>query len=328
MHRYCAGVSVEHYASLDKSPLPFNCSLCVQRKQAALIDDLKSTIAVLTAEVAELRAALAEQQQPVQDNSSDNDRSKWSDVVTRRPRRRPVRAGPATQSQNRTTSGNNQGMGAADACGSRCSVNVTQQRVATRLRVTVPGVRKVWGTKKDATTTVVLRTIRQLTKIDPEKRLTVKRKFQEGGPGRRDRWWFLIRGYEAVLGELENLWNSVSLQVGWKLEMCTKPSDDESEMDGGTNANESEHVHANLNPNNEESNGAQKGSNSTNSPPLPNTNNPGMSRVTRSNQPNNMQTSNVDVNNTNSSQYDSDAHNSHHNPVSTPCSDNNIFLDK
>ena len=57
MHRYCVGVSVEHYASLDKSPLPFNCSLCVQRKQAALIDDLKSTNAALTAEVAELRAA-------------------------------------------------------------------------------------------------------------------------------------------------------------------------------------------------------------------------------------------------------------------------------
>ena len=51
MHRYCAGVSVEHYytvyESLDQSPLPFNCSLCVQRKQAAQIDELKSTIAVL-----------------------------------------------------------------------------------------------------------------------------------------------------------------------------------------------------------------------------------------------------------------------------------------
>ena len=37
-------------------------------------------------------------------------------------------------------------------------------------RVTVPGVKRVWGTKKDASTTVVLQTIRQLTKIDPEKK--------------------------------------------------------------------------------------------------------------------------------------------------------------
>ena len=161
--------------------------------------------------------------------------------------------------------------------------------------------------------------------------MTVKRKFQEGGPGQRDRWWFLIRGSEAVLGELENIWSSVSLQVGWKLEICMKPSDDESEMDGDTNANESEHVHANLNPNNKESNGAQQGSNSSNSsnsantPPLPNTNNPAMSRATHSIQPNDMQTSNIDINNTNSSQYYSNAHNSHHNPISSPCSDNNIF---
>ena len=45
-------------------------------------------------------------------------------------------------------------------------------------RVTVPGVKKVWATKKDASTTVVIRTTRQLTKIDPKK-LTVKRKFMK-----------------------------------------------------------------------------------------------------------------------------------------------------
>ena len=62
MHRYCAGVSVEYYKSLDQSQLSFNCSLCVQRKQAALIDELKSTIAALTAEFSELCTAIAEKQ--------------------------------------------------------------------------------------------------------------------------------------------------------------------------------------------------------------------------------------------------------------------------
>ena len=27
------------------------------------------------------------------------------------------------------------------------------------------------------------------------------------------------------------LWSNVSLQVGWKLEVCTKPSDDDGELD-------------------------------------------------------------------------------------------------
>ena len=63
----------------------------------------------------------------------------------------------------------------------------------------------------NTTPAVVLQTITQLTKTDSEKRLTVKRKFKEGGPGRRDRWWFLFHGSESVLEELGNAWSSVSL---------------------------------------------------------------------------------------------------------------------
>ena len=73
----------------------------------------------------------------------------------------------------------------------------------------------------------------------------------------------LVRDSEAVLGGLESLWSNVFLQVGWKLEDCTKPSDDNSEMDAGANANQTENGQANLN---EESNSALKGSNSSNSP--------------------------------------------------------------
>ena len=50
--------STSYYESLEKSPLPFNCSLCVHQKQAAMIEEMKSTITALTAEVRELRTAL------------------------------------------------------------------------------------------------------------------------------------------------------------------------------------------------------------------------------------------------------------------------------
>ena len=305
MHRYCAGVSVEHYESLDQSPLPFNCSLCIQRKQAAIIDELKSTIAALTAEVAELRSAVSVQQ------LENNDQSKWSDVVARRPRRPRI----ATRSQNRTTNENSRVLGAGTGPNTVAAGKVNQPPDTPDKveRVTVHGVRRVWGTKKDASTTVVLQTIRQLTKIDPEKRLTVKRKFRDGESGRRDRWWFLIRGSEAALGELESLWSCVSLQVGWKLEMCTKPSNDESKEANGN-------VHANHN--NEESIDALNGS--SNSPAPTNASNPETSGATRSDQPNNKQTGNVVVNNSNSSQ--SDSHSSHHSSAASP--DKGVFLDK
>lgn len=107
------------------------------------------------------------------------------------------------------------------------------------------------GDKKDAPASVVLQTVRQLTKADPENRLTVKRKSKEGGYGRRDRWWFLLHGPESILDELSNTWGSVSLQVGWKLEECTKPYEDDinatrenegernKEPDAATNATDS-----------------------------------------------------------------------------------------
>ena len=99
-------------------------------------------------------------------------------------------------------------------------------------------MRRVWGTRKDAPSSVVLQTVRQLTKADPENRLTVKRKFKEGRYGRRDRWWFLLHGPEPILDELNSAWNSVSLQLGWKLEECTKPYEEENSATGG---NEGDH---------------------------------------------------------------------------------------
>ena len=106
--------------------------------------------------------------------------------------------GPAPHSKNRTRNGDKQDAGATGAGGSRILAS----------RIAVPGVKRVWGTKKDASTTVVLQTIRQLTKLTLKKKLSVKRKFKEGDSGRRDRWWFLVRGSEAVLEELECLWSS------------------------------------------------------------------------------------------------------------------------
>ena len=53
------------------------------------------------------------------------------------------------------------------------------------------------------------------------------RKFRNGIAG-RDKWWFLLKGQETVLKELEAVWESVSLQTKWKLEPCTKPTDGNS----------------------------------------------------------------------------------------------------
>ena len=58
MHRHCAGVSTAHYQLLEKSPDPFHCYLCMQLKHVAIVEEMKTAITNLTAEVAELCAAL------------------------------------------------------------------------------------------------------------------------------------------------------------------------------------------------------------------------------------------------------------------------------
>ena len=125
-------------------------------------------------------------------------------------------------------------------------------------------------------TTVVLRTIRQLTKIDSEKRVPLKRKFQDSGePGWRDRWWRSCS------------WRARKLCITSR-GLEARPSDDDSEMDSGAGVDECEKCSE------PKSNGTMRWSNLGDGHPPPNANSPGVSRASCSNQPSDMQTGTVD----------------------------------
>ena len=300
LHRYCAGIPRTHYADIS---LQFVCLACAQKASDTTICELKNEVAALKAEVLLLKSAISERNAATTEQGSSkpiNVGPRWTEVVRRGKNTNTGRTNPPRrtrpESQDHATT-------------------TTQVNQPNRARVMVPGVRRVWGTKKDASTTVVLHTISQLTKLDPEKRLTVKRKFQEGESGRRDRWWFLLRSSEAILCELESLWSCVSLQVGWKLEACTKPSNIENKENVGTTTNNSEHAKSNKVE-------AQDVLNdSSNSPASTNAISPELSVIQQSDK----NTGNTDVNNTSSSQ--SVPHHSHHNPSSTDTSKDSVFLD-
>ena len=139
MHRYCAGVSTSHYEFLVKSPLPFNCSLCVQKKQAAMIEEMKSTIAALTAEVSELRTALQATTVTSEPGSGDSS-TVWSKVVRRGRAHTHSRSYPGKPNGNKLRS---------DQTASRVSgksnnnTNVSHEKHEQSARITVPGVRTV-----------------------------------------------------------------------------------------------------------------------------------------------------------------------------------------
>ena len=238
-HRLCAGVSKFHYDMLADSPDPFICWLCADSLRKAATRELqqelaelkidfateletnRSEIATLKEENATLRAALSQlKQQQLQKSSEGSSESlnstatasagsSWSKVQQSRSRmpRRPQRE----QNQSETTSRGS-------------SAGESQRRInhpPTKNRVQVPGARKIWGTHPNATTQAVSKTIAALTEMSIAS-ISIKRKYkmspQSSGGGKLSRWWFVIRGDEEAMRQLEGKWNAVVMQVGWKLE--------------------------------------------------------------------------------------------------------------
>ena len=80
----------------------------------------------------------------------------------------------------------------------------------------VKGARKIWGTLRSTTTTAIERALSTLTKIS-SKDVVVKRKYKtaQRDPHRVTKWWFVLRGKEEVLQQLQEEWPSVALQMTW-----------------------------------------------------------------------------------------------------------------
>ena len=102
------------------------------------------------------------------------------------------------------------------------AVAVNNHRSTTRPRSLVAGSRKIWGTLSSTTPQVLSNTISSLTNVS-EASFTVKRKYKMirngSGGNKLVRWWFVLRGSEEIMKELEDKWNpDVSTQVKWKLE--------------------------------------------------------------------------------------------------------------
>ena len=106
---------------------------------------------------------------------------------------------------------------------SRKRKNDTAQRKQSssqrRKRVAIPGARRIWGTMRSTTQTAVTNALKQLTTVDVS-RLIVKRKFKTAvnDPTRVHKWWFIVRGEEDLLQQVEEAWNAVAVQTTWKLE--------------------------------------------------------------------------------------------------------------
>ena len=87
-----------------------------------------------------------------------------------------------------------------------------------RRKIPVVNARKVWGTLKSSTCSTVATVFKKLISQSLADRLTVKRKYITNSNGSVQRWWYVIRGEELDLAELEKAWEAIATQTSWKLE--------------------------------------------------------------------------------------------------------------
>ena len=234
------------YKAIIDDSRPYCCPCCYRDSQEERISELTSTVEAMKLEIAQLKEALSTAQgaaaKPNGEDKDDFEKSScdWRLVEKRNHgKRRKGRSGRS-------------GLGAADhqqteqtepektkqrwhsvralavkrpnqrrAEGSHPNPNTSPDGHGTaENRQVVDGVRRVWGTMRGCSYRTVLSTLQRLTTV--AENVEVRRKFKKRG-NTEVRWWFLIRGEETVLQNLEQEWVNIENSTSWKLERCYQP---------------------------------------------------------------------------------------------------------
>ena len=263
LHRGCASVPPSRYNSLSASDEPFICLCCsnVQLRQEITqlrselrntlelytnephqkqISDLVDTVAALRTEVSQLKEALSSVSS---DLTSLRTLSKNPTYASKAATRRSAKTDGDTHHRGIATATNPSTTNEAKRPPSQIRPNrssfsnkqsntvqtsspLQNHRTVNRRPCTpVAGARKVWGTLRSTTVSAVANAICSVTSI-PTTDITIKRKFKSRpNDNRIKRWWFVLRGEESALQNLEGCWNQLQLQTKWKLEPVLRYSD-------------------------------------------------------------------------------------------------------
>ena len=229
-HRRCVRVSRKKLQQLTASTDPFLCPCCVSQKQQEIILGLQGNVLALNAEVLELKAAVEKLRQSTSavdrlegvEGSGSTGKLPWNVVAgggkrgKRLDKRLPSNSGYRPKGTSNTQRAP---PGGKLATSNTASVNGSSERGhAHRKRIPVKGARKVWGTLRSTTTLAVENALKTLTSINAMG-LVVKRKFKTARNDERvTKWWFVVRGEESVLEQLQKEWPAISVQTSWRLE--------------------------------------------------------------------------------------------------------------
>ena len=233
LHRYCAGLSKSHYEELLATSTPFVCLVCTQQLHKAELKNLHEELAAVRSELCELRTALQTTvtasatnattaiqtlETEVKElrttvNSQAQNVLNYAQVLKLKSNKKSNKS--SLQQLNHPKSRHNSHVKGSESISHATKPTTTNN--IRRLCTPISGARKVWGTLRSTTVSAVKNAIHSVTNISIND-LTIKRKFKTGGNDMVVRWWFVIRGDEATLQNLEDSWQQLSLQTQWRLE--------------------------------------------------------------------------------------------------------------
>ena len=235
LHRYCVGIPRSHYARVSTA---FVCIVC-RKLMTPHKPELRREIAALKTQMSELRAALADNTSSMGVLKEDVAKPKKPPLATNfTQNRRTYAAATAANSRGRQNrrSGNTRqgcvqgrGTNAATRPGSSPpnGVQLTTSGPGTtesegsndRAKVQVKGARKIWGTMAESTVRSVKNAINRFCNVAPSG-LSVRCKDRVIAATNKSVWWYIVHTDEKVLCDLESKWESIELQLDWKLEQC------------------------------------------------------------------------------------------------------------
>ena len=268
LHRYCAGISRQHYKTLIDNSTAFVCLVCTQLLHKAEIQTLLSDVEALKSECqalksecqelrAELRATRAdtpaapagnESTQPAAFQALKKDVEQLQAAV--KAQSKSYAAALKTGSRSKTQpkkkpryDKTNRIVNPSESAQTSSVKYSPPKHSFSKPKVPVPGARKVWGTMRETSASAVIATLTKLTSMSSEQ-VQARHKFKPiNGNNSCIRWWFVLRGDEDILSILESEWKQVQLQTNWKLEPLLKFSDSDELV------NSVIHVEDHSNPN-------------------------------------------------------------------------------
>ena len=237
-HRGCASVSQKLLSSLTASDEPFLCLMCSRAQFQQEVTELRAVIDALKDKlqvIPELRADIDTMKKKIEEipilQQKVTTISEELSAIRQNMKTSPPSTSQAAKRSYAERAASNSGpkrrnyykpsnFKAANATPASVTTNTARPTSANAnvQKVKVLGARRIWGTLKSATASTVSSTLKKLSTSG--NKLTVRRKFKTNEISGRIHWWFILKGSESDLEELERDWDHVQLQTGWKLENC------------------------------------------------------------------------------------------------------------